>query len=465
MSKKKTSDKNNNLIDDIYSKDDGFSDIEQVPLEDDDLSASKIAEQEDETEKKLGKEENESDEIRGSVSPMNDENVESKSNLFDQSMGTIAAAYGNRGHLPRKSPDDKVTRYLYISFLVVGFFLILLGKALLNVPVTFITAVAAIAVVFYGFFTAFVQRHNPVRVDRVGDNCYYLGLTYTLASLIAALLALKGDVVGRALLENFGIALISTAVGIIMRLVLMQFRTEIDDAETEARIRLIDASEDFRQQLFSAKADFENFQTALLLSMERSNAQMSEFLHTQAVKLTNSMNDSADKITKRSIATDELIGVLENRFEVLETYILQMGRSAEALAKRMDDIHTTPRVIDEAFAALNKNLNRSSEIMQNSVKLLSEKSELVSDSEKSIVGFEKSLERVNTAIITMEKSIEVQAATLARSEQILETQAKSLQSYTEKAEAQGERMRVATEQVYSSLGDLAQMVIKGVKGG
>ena len=64
--------------------------------------------------------------------------------------------------------------------------------------------------------------------EQEGDNVYYLGLLFTLISLMFALLDLFGsDAIAipnaekiRALLENFGIALTSTVVGIAGRVVL-----------------------------------------------------------------------------------------------------------------------------------------------------------------------------------------------------------------------------------------------------
>ncbi|MXV78452.1 hypothetical protein F4001_08870 [Candidatus Poribacteria bacterium] len=60
-----------------------------------------------------------------------------------------------------------------------------------------------------------------------GDNLYYLGLLFTLLSLILALIQLfvldaEGEVAERAyqLIGNFGIALVSTVAGIVARILL-----------------------------------------------------------------------------------------------------------------------------------------------------------------------------------------------------------------------------------------------------
>ena len=47
-----------------------------------------------------------------------------------------------------------------------------------------------------------------------GDNFYYLGFIYTLASLSAALVELRTGINSTAILGAFGVALITTIVGI-----------------------------------------------------------------------------------------------------------------------------------------------------------------------------------------------------------------------------------------------------------
>lgn len=65
--------------------------------------------------------------------------------------------------------------------------------------------------------SATVQPFIPavsLRLDRLGDNFYYLGFIYTLASLSAALVELRTGINSTAILGAFGVALITTIVGI-----------------------------------------------------------------------------------------------------------------------------------------------------------------------------------------------------------------------------------------------------------
>ena len=394
--------------------------------------------------------------VIGSDMPMSEPN---------KGFANVAGAFGAGGNLARKSPDDNGSKFIYIGFLVGGFFLILFGKWAFNASAHLLTILAAITIVFYGVYAGFSQRHNKVRIDRIGDNCYYLGLTYTLASLIAALLALGSEVIGRVLLENFGTALISTAVGIIMRLVLMQFRSEIDDAEAEARIQLMDASENFRQQLFSAKADFENFQTAMMMSVQATQNEVATLLKTQAKNLTTAVGGSIQALETRLGGAQQLITSFEGRFDELDAYVSHLGASSKGLAERMDNVHASPKAVEEAFERLSGNLDDTSQKLTSSVQALGARVKESSQIEVSMSGLEGTLMRIEALVSNMETNIEAQARTVTQSKDILETQAEALKNFTDKAKVQGDTMRAATNEVYGAMGDLAKVVIKGVKGG
>ena len=66
-----------------------------------------------------------------------------------------------------------------------------------------------------------------VRMDQAGDNSYYLGLLFTLTSMAFALYDFRAMTQGGAsssgvqqIVANFGIALSTTIVGILLRVVL-----------------------------------------------------------------------------------------------------------------------------------------------------------------------------------------------------------------------------------------------------
>lgn len=159
--------------------------------------------------------------------------------------------------------SDAPDKGLFIAFAILGFGGIFTAKemAYSGLPVA-LAAVGLLAA--YAFVASRLPafKSNP---DRLGDNCYYMGFLFTLASLSAALVALQRDSAsGRgdlleALIGGFGVALFSTIAGITLRVFFMQMRREIEDLEEQLRTELQRSAALLKDQLAQAVMDLENF--------------------------------------------------------------------------------------------------------------------------------------------------------------------------------------------------------------
>jgi methyl-accepting chemotaxis protein len=122
---------------------------------------------------------------------------------------------------------------------------------------------AVALMVLYGLL-AYQLPKVRMRLDRLGDNFYYLGFLYTLASLSAALIQLQERSAAiDDLLGSFGIALFTTIVGVAGRVLFVQMRGDLDEVEDEVRRDLLNASADLRAQLSIALSEFETFHTGV----------------------------------------------------------------------------------------------------------------------------------------------------------------------------------------------------------
>jgi len=84
-----------------------------------------------------------------------------------------------------------------------------------------VTALPCVLLIVYGILVKFLPRFR-LREDQAGDNCYYLGFLFTLVSLVLALIAFVDDGGTAKVVENFGIALASTIVGLALRVAFNQ---------------------------------------------------------------------------------------------------------------------------------------------------------------------------------------------------------------------------------------------------
>ena len=164
--------------------------------------------------------------------------------------------------LPRRRFfDDMPDKGLFVFAAGAGFAGIIYFK-LHFYSANYVATGAVVLMVLYGF-TAYQLPKVQMRLDRLGDNFYYLGFLFTLASLSAALIQLQEGAAIDNLLGSFGIALFTTIVGVAGRVLFVQMRGDLDEVEDEVRRDLLNASADLRGQLTIALKEFETYHTGV----------------------------------------------------------------------------------------------------------------------------------------------------------------------------------------------------------
>ena len=116
----------------------------------------------------------------------------------------------------------------------------LVAMKLLGLDQVVITGSACAIIVAYWAIVAAVPVLR-IREDQLGDNCYYLGFLFTLASLAYALYQFGGTGDVDQIVANFGLALGSTITGILLRVLINQARRDVLETEQDARMALAEA--------------------------------------------------------------------------------------------------------------------------------------------------------------------------------------------------------------------------------
>ncbi|MCL6607964.1 MAG: hypothetical protein K6T74_07705, partial [Geminicoccaceae bacterium] len=257
--------------------------------------------------------------------------------------------------LPRRSWFvDRIDRLLLLLFFFGGFALILLVKLTSRSFVTWqgepveprllAALLAAILLLAYAAIAS-QTRTFKLHPERLGDNCYYLGLLYTLASLMAALIELervpaeaRGALV-ESLLASFGVALSSTILGIALRVWFVQMRRETEDLEAELQRELQETAMKLKDQLLFAVTDLESFRLRTQQVLEQRLAEATSAVVESASKQARSI----EELAQRTHAALEPV--------------------AEPLAARMREFSETTRAVLEASGELAERL-RAVEVPQ-----------------------------------------------------------------------------------------------------
>lgn len=259
--------------------------------------------------------------------------------------------------LPRRRFfDDMPDKGLFAFIALVGFLGIIFLKTRTSVSSEVVAVLSVAAMVLYGII-AWRLPTVQIRPDRLGDNFYYLGFIFTLASLSATLLQIESGPQIEELLGNFGIALTTTVVGVGGRVLFVQMRGELDDIEAKVRRDLAAASADLRAQLVLSLREFETFQTGVFQAsseaIKKATIETEENIQKAAVAGAVRIEDAAETNLRQAelmsqmlIRVNQALGELplmsnvELPSERLEKKIAYLARQFEALVGQLEAINT-----------------------------------------------------------------------------------------------------------------------------
>lgn len=198
-----------------------------------------------------------------------------------------------------------------------------------------------------------------IREDQLGDNCYYLGFLYTLASLSWALykFTMTSTAPGAAetstavtdIIANFGIALGSTIVGILLRVIINQARKDVLETERDARMALTEAMVHMRVQLDDAVIALKAFcdQTqqitgdAIRENAERANQALEQSVAKIGETSSGVLTRIEEAFEEFSGNTKKLNQVAAGTVKALETLIDRLEKMeppSNLISKRLDSV-------------------------------------------------------------------------------------------------------------------------------
>ncbi len=213
------------------------------------------------------------------------------------------------------------------------------------------TAAAAVSMMF-GYVATGMWQKFKVRLDVLGDNVYYLGFLFTLVSLSMSLYQLGAGVADiNKLLENFGLAIATTLVGLALRVMFNQPKAEINEYEESVRMSLTEAGANFVGTLSKLRNDFSTARETLkqiMLEAEDHRRQAAEstqeFVAEQRKLLSTSMRTQQKTIDTLVARLAETQDQLNQQFEQKSVALLSaVEKSGIAMA-------TAAAQVQSAFA-------------------------------------------------------------------------------------------------------------------
>lgn len=150
-----------------------------------------------------------------------------------------------------------------------------------------VTAIVGSAVVLAYAALAMPFKPRALSTGPIGDNCYYLGFIFTLTSLAWSLYSVgegqdDSETFVLEIVSGFGIALLTTAVGVVMRVALNSPRVDLIEEEQAAFQSIRTYYDMMHRDLASLTTTNKQFALGMRLSLDEFRKSFSEDLRSEA---------------------------------------------------------------------------------------------------------------------------------------------------------------------------------------
>lgn len=188
-------------------------------------------------------------------------------------------------------------------------------------------------------------REDDVSMEKFADSCYYLGFIFTITSIIVSLFDLPNLGAGdgmRNIAVRFGAAMISTVLGMGVRVYLVSFRKDTSDAIRDVEDAVLDSSRMLVTQLGSIMDTLKQFEQqvgdAAKLTVENVNRQV-EALGTNYAESLNSFYVKVTEENKVAFAAllDEVKVATTRLADSVDNYSGGMKGNLESIERKVTE--------------------------------------------------------------------------------------------------------------------------------
>lgn len=262
-----------------------------------------------------------------------------------------------------------------------------------NTNTVAVAAGAALLMLLYAFLAGYGA--TKLRADQAGDNCYYLGLIYTLASLSFAIFTFDPANTATTIVQGFGVALATTVVGLVLRVFFSQSRADLAESEENVRVALTEAAAQVRAQLDGVVQAFATFahQTQQHLqelhdevsaqikttsetaraSVEASAAEASEAIEaqvTETVTTTKKVSTAVTRLVSNLEGHADAVGEVTNKSRGQLAHLEALEAAAQSTRSVFSHVSEVAAKVQSEQSALVVNTDRfagAAEALANSV--------------------------------------------------------------------------------------------------
>jgi len=265
-----------------------------------------------------------------------------------------------------------------------GAFSVVGGLAILAAHLLFPQArwpIAAFALLLMAAFGYSEWWFKIGQEDRLGDDLYYLGLTYTLFSVVHALWAFAGVVDVDKLVSDFSVALLTTLAGIIGRVLLYE--------KHASRRRAVDTDQGIAQlriEIEGAIGQMQEFRRGVVLHLQQAGDNAVQSMSTAFTSLSTSANEMGEAAKAMNLSLKKGANAFDKSFG-------RIGNASDALGERVSELVQSTKVLKSVsedlsgeMGSLKESVEQQSSALTATLEPLKEASRGISKELESLMG-------------------------------------------------------------------------------
>jgi hypothetical protein len=234
-------------------------------------------------------------------------------------------------------------------------------------------------------------RTSDVSQEKFADSCYYMGFIFTITSIIVSLFDLPNLNAGdgmRNIALRFGAAMVSTVLGMGVRVYQVGFRKDTSDAIQEAEDAVLDATRMLATQLNSSMDNLKQFEQQVVDATKFTVDNVNRQVEAMGTQYVESFNNFYTQVTEENkiafsalinevrVATTQLVDSVDTYSNGMKGNLdgieLKVNEFADAVTKRL----ATTTFPDDFFA---RELKAPLELFKDEATTLGESVRAVSD--------------------------------------------------------------------------------------
>jgi hypothetical protein len=235
-----------------------------------------------------------------------------------------------------------------------------------------------------------VEEKDETLIEQYADSIYFVGFLFTLVALIVSLLVLSEENYSlEGVGSRFGIALITTIIGLFLRIFLTNFRSSFSAKKTIVEEHLTKSIKEYSYQVESHARTLRSTTELYKTSMELSIASMQKSFEALTSGLESVSTQGVAQINKSfNSANDQLNLAAAKLFEKLELIQLPDDILVSPIQEPIKNLANLLNEYRDGFSAITqeqKKIAEDNRIFSNTLTALNETTKSLDDSIQKIV--------------------------------------------------------------------------------